>query len=52
MNPPFGTKNNEEILEIFVEKAIKISKGPVYILHKTNYKGLEKISKKNNKQIC
>lgn len=36
MNPPFGTKNNKGIDMIFLKRALQISTGPVYSLHKTS----------------
>ncbi|KAL0212932.1 hypothetical protein RCL1_006558 [Eukaryota sp. TZLM3-RCL] len=36
LNPPFGTKNNAGIDILFLTKAIEISKGSVYSLHKSS----------------
>ena len=35
MNPPFGTKNNKGIDMVFLQRAIEVSQGGVYSLHKT-----------------
>ena len=34
MNPPFGTSLNEGIFIAFMDKAIEISNGPVFLIHK------------------
>lgn len=36
MNPPFGTKNNKGIDMIFLKRALQLSTGAVYSLHKTS----------------
>lgn len=46
MNPPFGTKLNENVLNSFIEYALAISRGPIYVLHKETFNGLEKLIKK------
>lgn len=47
MNPPFGTKGNEDILKVFLEKAIEMTQnsqiGQIYILHKESFHGINKI---------
>lgn len=44
MNPPFGTKSNESVFECFLQKAKEISKGPIYVLHKTNFYGIKNLA--------
>ncbi|XP_022919970.1 rRNA N(6)-adenosine-methyltransferase METTL5 [Onthophagus taurus] len=36
MNPPFGTKNNQGMDVLFLEKAFEMAKSSVYSLHKTS----------------
>lgn len=36
MNPPFGTKNNKGIDMMFLRRALELSSGTVYSLHKTS----------------
>ena len=46
LNPPFGTKNNAGIDIAFLKRAIQLSHGAVYSLHKTSTrKYIEKLAK-------
>lgn len=36
LNPPFGTKNNKGIDMLFLQRALELSRGAVYSLHKSS----------------